>query len=530
MKAPADEDVTVTSWRSPQRWTRVGVHLVAGSAIALTACGVIGGSDDGRSSPDSAAATTRPDETTTTGESATSTTTTDDAAVEPAGISFADEVLPILESNCASCHTADGPGTAHLTLGRAGDLTAIDAEYIAAVVDVGYMPPWPAGDGDVAFDGDRRLDDESRETIVSWVEEGGILDVDPDTTIVAPNGPAALTDIDAALTGEPYAGSVDIDADDYRCQILDPGLETDGFLTAYGFVPDQTEVVHHALLFHVEGSARDAAEAIDASNTDVGWGCPGLPGFGDAGETRQIMSWAPGQDPTVLPADVGIAVAADDFFVVQIHYHYESETADVPPDESTLLLDFAEADDLAAVGGSLDPIDLTLYLAPAEIPCSTSESGPLCDRDAAVQRLLEEQGPFAGLVGNGLMAMCGASVADFADMTDGIASSSCDHRAHPGEIISIWGHEHEIGSAFRMTLNPDTPEERVLLDIPRWNFDWQLNYEPIETIVLEQGDTIRVECEWDRAKIPDDVEPRYIVWSEGTDDEMCYSQIITRPV
>ena len=48
--------------------------------------------------------------------------------------------------------------------------------------------------------------------------------------------------------------------------------------------------------------------------------------------------------------------------------------------------------------------------------------------------------------------------------------------------------------------------------------------------MLDRGDTIRVECEWDRAKIPEDAEPRYIVWSEGTNDEMCYSQIITRPV
>ena len=515
------------------RWARArGAPRGRNRDRALTACGSLGGSDDATSAPDSAPSTTGPADTTTTAETTTSTThaTTTAAAVSAPAISFADDVLPILETNCASCHTADGPGTAHLTLDTAGDITDFDAEYIAAVVDIGYMPPWPADDGDVAFHGDRRLADDTRATMVSWVEAGGILDVDPDTPIVAPNGPAALDEIDRALTGEPYKGSVGNDADDYRCQVYDSDLDADGFLTGYGFEPDQTEVVHHALLFHVEASARDAADATAAANPDIGWGCTGLAGFGDAGATKQIMSWAPGQDPTVLPDDVGIALAADDFFVVQIHYHYEPETADVPPDESTLLLDFADTDDLAAAGGSLEPIDLTLYLGPAEIPCSTSETGPLCDRGAAVQKLIEEQGPFAGFVGDGLMAMCGATVADFADMTDGIASSSCDHRAQPGEIISIWGHQHEIGSSFRMTLNPETPQERVLLDIPRWDFDWQLNYEPTETIVLEPGDTIRVECEWDRAKIPEGAAPRYIVWSEGTDDEMCYSQIITRPV
>lgn len=512
------------------RRARWGTQIAVGAAIVLTACGPLTNSDDSTSAPNSAASknTTTIDPTTSITENAASTTTVE-VARPASGISFADEVLPILETNCASCHTANGPGTAHLVLETAGDISDFDAEYIAAVVDVGYMPPWPADDGDVAFHGDRRLDDATRATMASWVEDGGILDVDPDTPIIAPRGPAALGEVDATLTGEPYKGTVDNDSDDYRCQIYDPELDASGFLTSYGFEPDQTEVVHHALLFHVEAAAREAAEAAASSNPDIGWACTGLAGFGSAGETNLIMSWAPGQEPTVLPDDVGIAVAAGDFFVVQIHYHYEPETADIPPDESTLLLDFADDVDLAAAGGLLDPIDLTLYLGPAEIPCSTSETGPLCDRDVAVAKLIEEQGRFAGFVGNALMATCGATVADFADMTDGIASSSCDHPAQPGEIISIWGHEHEFGSSFKMTLNPDSPDERVLLDIPRWDFDWQLNYEPVEQIVLQPGDTIRVECEWDRSKIPDDAEPRYIVWSEGTNDEMCYSQIITRP-
>ena len=68
-------------------------------------------------------------------------------------------------------------------------------------------------------------------------------------------------------------------------------------------------------------------------------------------------------------------------------------------------------------------------------------------------------------------------------MTDGIAWSSCDLDVRGfGTIHSVLGHMHEIGATFRMTLNPDTPDEVVLLDIPRWDFDWQLNYEPIEEI------------------------------------------------
>ena len=84
------------------------------------------------------------------------------------------------------------------------------------------------------------------------------------------------------------------------------------------------------------------------------------------------------------------------------------------------------------------------------------------------------------------------------------------------------------GAGYRMTLNPDTPEERVLLDIPTWSFEWQLYYEPIEDIRIEQGDTFRFECTWDRSLVFLE-EPRYITWNEGTVDEMCFSSVSVIP-
>nr|NKB41992.1 hypothetical protein [Ilumatobacter sp.] len=137
------------------RRARWGTQIAVGAAIVLTACGPLTNSDDSTSAPNSAASknTTTIDPTTSMTENAASTTTVE-VARPASGISFADEVLPILETNCASCHTANGPGTAHLVLETAGDISDFDAEYIAAVIDGGYMPPWPAADGDVAFHDD----------------------------------------------------------------------------------------------------------------------------------------------------------------------------------------------------------------------------------------------------------------------------------------------------------------------------------------------------------------------------------------
>jgi len=537
--APSHDDAP----RRVSRGVLYGVHAVAAVGIVLAACS--SGGDDPTSSADvtTATAATTDDTTSTTGATAdddASTGTFADADSDASGdagldddgasngvrpVSFASDVQPILESNCASCHIAEGPGTVHLDMATAGGLDSFDATYIEAVVSVGYMPPWPAADGDVEFHDDRRLDDVSKDVLAAWAEQGGEIDVDPDTPIVPTRQNVEPIERDLVLQSEPYKGSAD-DVDDYRCQIFDPEFTESGFVQGYAFEADRTEVVHHALLFKAGAELRETVEQIDAADPDVGWSCTGLAGIRGV---NQILSWAPGQDPTELPADTGLTAEPGDFFVVQIHYHYEDETADLAPDQSTLVIDVASDEVIEANGGTLDPVELTLYLGPAEIPCSTEETGPLCDRDAAIADLSARTGTLGGFAANGLMALCGASPDDFAEMTNGIASSTCDLPATPGRIVSVWGHEHEIGASFKMTLNPDTPDEKVLLDIPNWDFDWQLNYAPVEDIVLERTDVIRVECTWDRARLPDDAEPRYVLWAEGTDDEMCYSQIVTRP-
>ena len=96
------------------------------------------------------------------------------------------------------------------------------------------------------------------------------------------------------------------------------------------------------------------------------------------------------------------------------------------------------------------------------------------------------------------MALCGGTVDDYDDLEGSVGHSSCDLPARStGTIHTVMGHMHEFGAAYRMTLHPDTPEERILLDIPVWDFEWQLNYEPVEDIRIERGDMVRFECWWD---------------------------------
>ena len=440
-----------------------------------------------------------------------------------AGGAFAEHVQPILEHKCVACHTSDGPGWSTLAMETAGDVAVI-ADDIALVTGAGYMPPWlPSGLGP-AFHDDWSLSVEELEVLARWATEGGGLDVAPDTALVARTElihPIERSQVIPAA--EAYVGSLD-QQDDYRCQVhevADP--EGDGtWITGFAFEPDQTSVVHHAITYRVPAAARDEVEGKDGADGRPGWTCFGRSGLRTPG-VYSIAGWAPGQQPTIYPDGVGVHLEPGALIVNQIHYHFDHET---PADNSTIVLQEATAAEVAA---GMTHIQGSSYLTPAEIPCTPEEEGPLCDREAVLDDIARKYGAGARFIPDALIGQCGGSIDDFNQLDGTTSHSSCDLAArNSGTIFSVLGHMHEFGAAYRMTLHPDTPEERVLLDIPVWSFEWQLNYRPVEDISIEVGDTVRFECWWDRSLATLD-EPRYVTWNEGTVDEMCFSTIRVIP-
>lgn len=476
-----------------------------------TAAGVSPDSQDDASSDDAAPVQTSP-------EQPAAVATPELVGNEPVVFNddFATSIAPIFAQNCASCHNAGGPGAAHWQLEQAADLVATHT-WIAGVVGTGYMPPWPASDLSLLFHDNRSLRADEITAITQWSTAGAPLDVEATAAIAAPAGPARL-DADREIgPREPFQGSSAV-ADDYRCLIYDLEIDEPQWLQGFEFVPDQTQIVHHAVGYLAPAS--DMAQAQRLSDRDElgGWQCYGGSGLSS---DDLFLGWAPGQLPTSFPEGSGILAEPGDFIVLQIHYHFD--TAEAPEDASTIRLDWADRQ-------GLDQIDFDEFIGPAEIPCSTNESGPLCDRDAALERAYEKYG-VQGAPGDGINQLCGAELEDFAGMTDGIATSTCTIPIRNfGEIVSVFGHEHEIGRSFRMTLNAGQPDELILLDIPDWSFDWQLNYYPSESIMLRPGDNVRLECAWDRSRRSRDLEPAYVLWADGTNDEMCFATIATRRI
>ncbi len=486
--------------------------------------------------------------------------------------SFKNAVMPILRANCASCHNSGQVGAAHWKFDTAGDAAQI-ADGIGAVVRAKYMPPWPASDKGIPLAHAKTLDQKSIDTIEQWANAGGPIDESASTKatpLPGPYVPHPRRDIVLRMP-KAYTGSLSV-PNDYRCFVLDPHITKPTWRTGYEVIPDKVREIHHAQIFHVNAEQAATGEVVGGQDGKPGWQCYGslsLPtptaaqqaqidakvkalhlsnaneptsqsSFGRFGGGHRrngqhrdfhftpgvappistqpglIAGWVPGQDPTIYPLHSGILLQPGDALVLQLHYHYDTTPV---PDRSTVTLQTEPGTE------KLKRIDIINPVGPVEIPCLPSQaSAPLCNRDKAIQDDARLYGPAGSFIEQGLLALCGKTSDELAaTFHDGVASSSCTYSVpESGTLVSVFGHEHTLGKTFRLTLDPGTSHSKILLDIPQWNFGWQMNYALAQPFHVNAGETVRMDCSWDRSLDPNRP-PKYIVFAEGTEDEMCFS-------
>ena len=89
------------------------------------------------------------------------------------------------------------------------------------------------------------------------------------------------------------------------------------------------------------------------------------------------------------------------------------------------------------------------------------------------------------------------------------------------QLLSFLPHMHLRGKAARYeVITADGPQ--LLLDIPRYDFNWQLLYRLAQPLSLNRGDTIQFTCWFDNSdKNPANPDPTQTVrWGQQTEDEM----------
>jgi hypothetical protein len=321
--------------------------------------------------------------------------------------------------------------------------------------------------------------------------------------------------------------------DEYRCFLIDPGFAKRTYLTGSQFLPQNPDIVHHAIFFRVAPGDVGAARKLDADTPGDGWRCFGGTGIGGPGAAEQargaaswVGAWAPGGKETLFRSHTGYQLDPGSQIVLQVHYNLlASGGRPAGTDRSGIRLRVVDG------SADLDPLQVTLLPAPVELPCAPGESGALCNREAAVLDISHRFGMTAGAAVSGLNLLCNEGRAPRAGPTQ-----SCERRVRAaGSVQAVAGHMHLLGRSIKVELNPGTADARTLLNVPRYNFDDQ-NARPLSRPVgVRPGDTLRVTCTHDatlRRKLPElrPLKPRYVVWGEGTSDEMCLGIVIwSRP-
>ncbi|MEU7876090.1 monooxygenase [Dactylosporangium sp. NPDC049140] len=307
--------------------------------------------------------------------------------------------------------------------------------------------------------------------------------------------------------------------DEYRCFLIDPKLTKTAYLTGSQFLPQNAAIVHHAIFFRIAPGAADQARKLDADSPGEGWTC-----FGDSGVNGDawVASWAPGANETLLAPNLGYPMPPGSMVVMQVHYNLLA-TGGRPggADQSSIRLRIN--DDTAA----MTALQTGLLPAPIELPCTAGESGPLCDRSAAVADVGKRFGDDIGGTEDQLIRQCNKGNPPVAGVTQ-----HCDHKVpQAATVYAVAGHMHLLGRSIKIELNPGTAGAKTLLDVPNYNFDDQA-IRPLDTpVALKPGDTLRVTCTHDaalRGLLPQlkGSAPRYVVWGDGTSDEMCLGLVV----
>ena len=441
---------------------------------------------------------------------------TDFSAIDlPVNPTYQQHVRPILEANCVACHSA-GQIAGYAPFTNVEDVIFF-ADDIAFQVSARLMPPWMPSSFNIPLKNDRSLSDEEIATIIAWAEQGAhTREAD---SYLPPTVTFAFAEIRTDMTlqlDEHYVPDEDAQ-DDYRCFAFPLEIDSPTFITAYEFIPEVAEMAHHGIVYLFDEALAPEIAARDYEDGRPGWSCFGSAGLSNGGDI--IATWTPGTFGIRYPEGTGYRVKPGENIVIQMHYNLGTTRA---PDRTRVNLEI-ESDD-----SGIDELKTLPLSAPVEIPCPSGVEGPQCQRENAIKRIAELYGEKQARLPDKRLKDCRQKLQDYAENTGEHAVTFCDFPSPFPFALTLYGvlgHMHELGRSFRMELNPDSDDPIMLLDIPRWDFHWQDRYQFVKPVKVNFGNLLRMTCAWDNTLADD---PRYVVWGDGTADEMCFSTVMVK--
>jgi hypothetical protein len=402
-------------------------------------------------------------------------------------VTYHKQIRPMLESNCLSCHVAGGIGP--FPLDNWASVKMVAGPVVNAV-KMRIMPPWPAAADCQPIRDTRSLSDADIALFTQW-QTANFPEGDP-KDYVAP--PAAATQADIGPPTLELSGGMKytppVNADDYHCFLTSHTFEQDTYLTAIDIVPDQRAEVHHVQVHRITAQQLAQLQSTDSASPASGYPCnSGLV------LSQNMFSWRPGGDRVTFDKGDAAYIQAGSSIMLQVHYNTVFLPAEQPP--------------------TPDQTKVSLWTLPA---------GQLPDR------VIYRTGVTAGV---NVPPNNDHVVSTASQRMSALAAVGPTGAFVPGEIIGMTPHAHQIASVMTSDITQGG-QKTCLINVPKWDFNWQLDYLFPKGVTYSANDTVTATCVYDNSAqhqpTVDGVmqQPRLVTFGEGSLDEMCLHYVWLR--
>jgi|KBSMisStaDraftv2_1062788.scaffolds.fasta_scaffold21088_3 hypothetical protein len=383
-----------------------------------------------------------------------------------APVTFARDILPILQKNCQSCHR---PGQiAPMSL-----LTYQDARpwarSIKAKVESRQMPPWFADPQHGSFANDRSLAERDVDAIVKWVDSG-TPQGDPGDAPPPVDWPADGWQIkpDIVVRGPEFRVPAHAPQDvvEWTTFLIPSGFTRDTWITSLEIKPSVLPVTHH-ICFTFQ------PHKPDAKYYEANWNESPRDGEGVA-----IKGEAPPRPAPTGPPRTPTAGAAGSDGAGGFNCYVPGRAADdYRPFKAGKLI---PANSDISIQVHYTPIGRDIVDRPL-IGFTVAESAP------------EKRWMSYGIVGGG---------PNFA-----IPPNDPNYKSPPFDLeftadvdlVEMMPHMHVRGKDMTYHLVYPDGRDEVVLNVPKYDFNWQILYQPARPIRVPKGTKMYVDAHYDNS-------------------------------
>ncbi len=414
---------------------------------------------------------------------------------------FTKDVAPILYASCVGCHRPNE--VAPMSLISYQDVRPW-AKAIRAKVVAREMPPWGADPRFGTWKDDRSLSADEIDTIAKWVDAGAPKGSDADL-------PAAPTFASGWSHGDPDV-VIEMPVDfqipaEGEVPVIDffvkAPFDHDVYVKALEVRPGTAGVVHHAGLYVIdklpEGTRLDNGRIVDASGKSLSRNQVARANGGTSTqEIQKLLSYVPGRGYEEYQGDAGQLIKAGSYIDFYMHY---TPSGEPKHDRSKLGLYFAKPGQTVnhQIFHSFGAAGPTTYIVEGK------EFAPERQRR-------DDSNSVEG----------GVNLPNIPPYADNWRVVSVHTIKEPITLYGLTPHLHLRGKSMKYTLTWPDGREEVLLDVPKYDFNWQVYYELATPKAIPAGSKVTVVTLFDNsARNPYNPAPeKEVFWSEQSWDEM----------